>query len=551
MFFEVISANPGDAHLDATGKFFFANFKLMDSIHAVRRIEKGSNTIMKLNYLYVIFAFALIPSSCAHRYQFDFANSWSWEQLEQAAPTEECRENIHQIQKNITLNDAQFLFKQLTALPKPVEIRRLAEIEALQEQWGGGFYGYVRAYFQDLDQIPIPNDFVSLVECALYLSKAKSEIKRVVTRTDLRYQVNFLKEGFPTDLRPPNSRSMRLNINTTSFRDVLDLFEKKKVSLKDAQKIAEDETFQQMLRSRKEIGQIPEPLPDTENLAQFVYNAASREPIHMLWKWINPWNYFCFADVFMKQANYRKLLTEIEANRDSLEALILGRITQYIPDTIRFEEQIDFAVNWGVRSWSTESRIGSNLAHVKNDYATIARTMRREVFQRLQPSICLVDPSRAHKRPGTDDDLVFWNFKNENDRQFYKTLSYILLDASAMYVGGKEPGWLAMDGAKDGRDLLDQIYVGIYHYNDPNIVKDGLDQGFTVNGPFYGLGYEMIETLVKEYGKPVVGDLLANGSVYFFKKYAALEKTFPKNVIHLLTDDIMKKIDELAVEMGI
>jgi len=470
--------------------------------------------------------------SCENQYGFDFNDNWNWESLEKTAKNEQTIDQIQQLKEKISLDEAKFIFSQLTLLKNPNEIQNLSVIEQQQMDWGGGFYGYVPNYFKEADKIPVPQDFDSLIECAVYLNNIRYQINRIISRPGFRYQVTFLKREIPKNKYPQLSPGLNLRINTSALQSVLDLYGQNRITFKEAQKVAENEVFQRMLLHRKNLGYIPEPLPGSEDLARFIYYAGSKKPLPMVWKWINPWNYFGYADLFLNQEEYQKLIKDINLNKDVITGIILGKI--------------DYGVNWGIRCWTTEKSLGSNLIQVKDDYPTFIRTMTHEVFHRIQISLCPVDPERQQKQKRLFEDLVYWNFENASDQKFYEVLTYIFLEGSATYVGGKEKQWLIVDGVKDGRDLLNQVFVGLYFSKNQNIVDECMSMGFKSNGPFYAIGYQITKVLVKKYGNQIVGELLTQGSLEFFQKYIGLEKKFPKNRIRIISDEIADKISELA-----
>ena len=73
-----------------------------------------------------------------------------------------------------------------------------------------------------------------------------------------------------------------------------------------------------MLQHRRDLGYVPEPLPDTESLAAMIRIAGSTDPLDRLWCWINSQNAFDYADLVQNADGYRLLLSELESHGDSL-----------------------------------------------------------------------------------------------------------------------------------------------------------------------------------------------------------------------------------------
>ncbi|GAB4180512.1 MAG: hypothetical protein Kow00108_16930 [Calditrichia bacterium] len=316
----------------------------------------------------------------------------------------------------------------------------------------------------------------------------------------------------------------KLYIDLSPIENLLSFFDQAEKNMEKAQKIANHPAFLEMLKHRRSLGYIPEPFPDSADLALFIFSAASQDPLQMIWKWLNPWNDFCLADLYMKKEKFTLMISSMKEHRAQLEKYILRKISQYTDKPVRFTDTLVFAVNWGIRSWATTRMLGSNLVQYKDDYQIMLRTLTHETFHRIQLQICPVDPSRRSGKVREFEDVTFRNFPDKKDRKLYETLSYIMLEGTATFTGGIHSSWQVDTLAVRGAKLLHEIYNALYVRNDFDTYDRLLNQGLKSNGPFYALGYYMTNKIVKKKGKSEIGKILRTGAPAFFLESAQLIK---------------------------
>jgi hypothetical protein len=303
-----------------------------------------------------------------------------------------------------------------------------------------------------------------------------------------------------------------------------------------------------MLEHRRNLGYVPEPLPDVEDLAYFIRLAASRDPVAAIWKWLNPWNDFGMADLFMNRDRYRRLLDELREKRSALESRVAARIARYAPEGVEFEDTVTFAVNFGIRSWATRYSLGTNVIQFKDRTAELVRTITHESFHRLQLELCPVDTPSVGRRSPRFEDLVRRRFPVAADRKLYEALSYVMLEGTATLVGGAPPGWDARAQAEAGRDLLAKIVEALYAKQDTTRFDELVDEGLRSNGPFYALGYWMGKRIEEERGSEEIGRLLRAGAPAFFLAY--VESVPEKEESLELPPDVVEKAKRLIAPPG-
>ncbi len=507
---------------------------------------------MQRKLLMVPALFLLVLFSCDRGQEFNYQKKWDWAELESKAPDSTARATVQSLKKILSLNEARFILKQLDRLNAPRDIHKLAEIEKQQNKWGGSFYGFIPDRFKNPKKIPLPEGLSARLKCARYLSRIRAANLKIIEKPNLQYPLQFKQRKFPRkDPHPFPKELMSLEIKTAAVGKVLDYYHSPDPGMEQAKELAAHPVFTAMLKHRRQLGYIPEPLPHEEDLAHFIYYSASRDPLPMIWKWLNPWNYFGFADLYIQQDKFRNLIDTLEQNRAMLEAIVLGKIMPYLPDKqLEFREQLGFGINFGVRSWATHEGLGSNLVQIKDDYQTLIETVTHETFHRFQLQLGRITPARQDKSPREFEDLTYWDFKQEADQKFYKTLAYIMLEGSASFISTHYSTPTLIEGVKFSRDLLDQSYVAIYETHRDDLLEQMLNMGLESNGPYYQLGFMMSRKIINYYDKQKLGALITEGPVAFFQAYIHAQDVISGGRgLQIISDRVKEKIAELEQKM--
>lgn len=494
----------------------------------------------------LIFIIVLIGlGSCGNRYGFDFKNDWTWDLLKKHSTDNKVIKQITDIENNLSIQDARFLFLQLSSLKNPSDIKHLSQIENDQYISGGGYYGFLPKYFQNPDPIPVPDNFVNIIACADFLAKIKNHIDNIVTQPNFQYNRTFSKRELSAVNTDPVIPGVHIDVNTDAVMNVIRHYIDQNMTMELAMDIANHHSFQQMLRNRKELGYIPKPLPGTEDLAKFIYNASKKDPVSKIWKWLNPWNCFGFADLNTNSELYYGICSTINENKEQFATNVISRISKYIPADFQYSDKIDLGVNWGVLSWSTDEQVGINLVQIKDDYPSIYRYTSGQIFRKMQSQILKEEYGIKSDENIQIKDIVGGRFGNIYDKFFYEMLTQILLEGTTAFVSGKEKSWIIIDGVKYGKDLLNQIYFSLYEQVNINTVEYCESEGFETNGPLIAIGYQITQELVRKYGNDIIFTVLKNNYLDFYLKYFEIEKEFRKNQFKIFDSKIIEKITYL------
>lgn len=128
---------------------------------------------VKLSLLFLL----ICVWSCGEHQKFNPKSEWDWSTLQEQTTNPKTINQIEELKKLLSINDARFIIRQLWNLKEPVDILKLSEIEKDQQLSGGGFFGYIPEYFQDKNNIPIPTNFDNLSwMCFIFSRNTKSNI---------------------------------------------------------------------------------------------------------------------------------------------------------------------------------------------------------------------------------------------------------------------------------------------------------------------------------------------------------------------------------------
>ncbi|MBN1885153.1 MAG: hypothetical protein JW876_06480 [Candidatus Krumholzibacteriota bacterium] len=445
---------------------------------------------------------------------FDPGRAWTWEELDSSLAGAGARKHLAILREDVTLVEARFLLGQLAALDGADALRRLAAYQEEQDARGGSFHGILPPFPVDPDSIPSIGDLDSFVEAALFLAEIRDRNRRAIEKST-GYPLAFRGDSLVIPYLNRAPEGFDLSIDTAAIRALLALFDRGGATADEAGKAARHPVLREMLRHRRDLGYVPPPLPDEEDLARFIFLAASAEPIDMIWKWINPCNLFCMADLALNSRVYGDILGRLERHRAGFSDDVMGRIAQFAPAGIELSETIGFGVNFGVRSWATSTGLGTNVVQFKDDYEALRRTATHEIYHRLQLRLCPVHHSRLGQSPRRFEDLVAWPFPDDRDRKLYEALACVFLEGTATYVGGSGDAPFSPDEARAGGELLALVIDELYARGDPGI-DSLLAAGLRSNGPFYALGYQLSEQIAEAGGNGAIGALLDAGAPAFF-----------------------------------
>lgn len=415
----------------------------------------------------------------------------------------------------------------------PERITELQSLEAEQAEQGASFLGMLPD--QIPDDLPVPSDLATSLDVALRLSEIRAKNLDALAETMPDYPLTFAGNAFDPEPVGDIPEGWKLAIDVDGISAILDLFDASETDAKDPVAIARMPAFVEMMRHRKELGYVPEPLIDVDGFAWCLMHATSCDPVDELWKWLHPHNFFDLSDLHTNRAEYRRLIDQLVED-GVLATYILGRIAPYAPAEDVFRDRLSFAVGWGIRGWATQATGGINIEHAKDNFAQMLPTLIHETFHRFQAQTALGNPQIEELG---FDRITSYPFESPGDCRIYQALCYIMLEGSATYVASSKPSQAWREDAKVGLQLLEQIR----EIDDPAGEDDRFDEltseGLRSNGPFYGFGALLSHKIVEDSGTSSLGDALSRGAPSFIESGLAL-----------LSDDPLAPSDPLTAQIA-
>lgn len=433
------------------------------------------------------------------------------ERIAQALKDSDLRDRWNQL-ANLVGGEAAELLTLVCSVSPPDRISELRDLETEQDKRGAGFLGMLP------DQIPdnlnVPLDLDTSIGLAIQLANIRAVNFQALSDTMPQYATSFTGRDLDLEQTAAVPAGWALDIDVSGIRAMLDFFDAKELEADSAIRIAEMSAFVEMMRHRRELGYVPEPLIDAEGLAWCLTRAASHDPIDELWKWLHPHNLFDLSDLYAHRAQYRSLIDRL-VKEDELSTYILGRIAPYAPSNTAFEDRLSFALGWGIRGWATGKTGGINIEHIKDGFPEMLPTLIHETFHRLQTSIAFVDPTVAE--PGFDR-ITSYPFDSIANRQLYQALCYIMLEGSATYVAAQGNLKTWQEDANVGLEILNELRSINCSGKEDSKYDELLNAGLLSNGPFYGLGALLSHAIVEDGGPSSLGVALQRGAPCFIER---------------------------------
>ncbi|UCF10344.1 MAG: hypothetical protein JSW65_01300 [Candidatus Bipolaricaulota bacterium] len=433
-------------------------------------------------------------------------------------------------------DDARFLVSTLEHLDPPGRISDLAKIEAEQEARGAGFLGMLPS--QTAAPLPVPEDPDAVLATALALAEIREgHLEAIRSAFGDSYALTFTGQELPAAAEAPLPQGWALELDVSGIRAVLDYIAAGRSDQQGAMAVARMAPFQEMMRHRRELGYVPEPLIDDDGFAWCLMKAGSDDPVHAIWRWLSPHNLFDLADLAQHHSQFEDLVARLEGQGELLGTAILSRLAPFAPKGAPFVDRLTFAVGWAIRGWATDVTGGINIEHIKDDFAQCLDTLVHETFHRLQLRICPKDP--LGKTSGFES-LTVGSYGSSQDQVLYRALCYVMLEGSATYVGGgvRSEG----DEARGaGIDLLERVLDVDADRGDET--SDALlNEGLKSNGPFYGLGARMSQAIVDRDGSHALGEALAAGAPAFFTRALEADRTLAERFPGRLLSSIRRLV---------
>lgn len=453
--------------------------------------------------------------------KINFTGNWNWDDLKRAAKDKRLCETINKLEKMISIEDARFISRQLISLQNPDQIKELATYQDKQKKLGAWVDGLLPDQLKDENKIILPKDLEGIINSMYQLSRVRYKNFQRIEEIG-EYPLEFSNEDLMifNDTEYIDTRNYfypdcwKLDIDLSVVKQSISFINDNDGKFEKALSIAKLPPNQEMLSHRKNLGYLPEPVTTTEDLANLLILAQSQKPLDLIWKWLNPMNFFDFADIYYSINKYQELVRQIENSIEKIKSLALGTIYKYIKLDIQFKEKFALTIGHVIRGWATDNMCGANIEYIKDNINTLLFVITHELIHRLQARIL----SERINEIVTFDEIIKGSSKNPYDNKFEEVLKLIMLEGSAEFIARRFKGKRnnEFDIVEKGISLLEQIFDYIYEKKDLDRADELLIRGLKSNGPFYSLGEYLTECIVKINTPSYYGYLLQRGPFDFF-----------------------------------
>jgi len=448
-----------------------------------------------------------------------------------------------------TTAEQDYLLGELARVQPPERLRELADYGQRQLELGGGFYGMMPDQLADPDSIPVPSDSEGRLEAALCLARQRKVNLEALKQLNPDYPLSFGGQSLTVFLdRIPTARPavdespprICLHLDTSALNGFFTALSDGEISAEEANALAALPSNQAMLQHRRELGYVPEPLPDSESLAAMISMAGSTDPLDRLWCWINSQNAFAYADLIQNAGGYRRFLSDLESHGDSLSDAALQRITQFSPPDIEFETTFAFTVGWAIRGWATPDMAGLNVEQVKDDWHYLLGTLIEETYHRLQLELF----PTATGVPATGfSALVAIETGDDRYDRLYEIVTYTVAEGVANLVRGSFANVNLAEQAGAGAELMARFVNQVLEKGDLASADALINEGLKGNGPLYGLGWKLAGVIAERDGNQAIGEYQQQGPVFFFLHGAKVSRESGEP---LLSPEVVTAVNNLA-----
>ncbi|UCH82934.1 MAG: hypothetical protein JSW50_10710 [Candidatus Latescibacterota bacterium] len=453
----------------------------------------------------------------------------------------------------VTPVEKDFLLTELARVQPPERLHELSTYGQRQSELGGGFYGMLPDQLTNPDSIPLANDDAGRMAAALRLAQQRSVNLAAMQQINPNYRLTFEGESLPSllgEIAPDwkssseSTSGLVLVLDTSALDGFFDALADGEISSEEAVALANLSSNQSMLEHRRNLGYVPEPLPDTESLAEMIRIAGSTDPLDRLWCWINPQNAFGYADLAQNVDDYTRFLSELGVNKRHLESAVVKQIESYTPEPLPLDVRFAFTVGWAIQGWATPEMVGLNLEQAKDDWHRLFGTLVEETYHRLQLELC---PTMTGKPAREFSDLVTVDTGHPGYDRLYEIITYTVLEGSANLVRGQFAAADLADKAPAGAELMTRFVEQVVQGEDVESADALISEGLKGNGPLYGLGWKLASLIAERDGKRAVGEHLRHGPVQFFNYGARLAAEQGEG---LLTGEVVAVTDALEKRLA-
>jgi tetratricopeptide (TPR) repeat protein len=437
-----------------------------------------------------LFAFAF-PKNLKSQpsYSFDFTREWTWEDMVSAVIDIDVTalNTIDNLKKQITIEDARIIFYNLSRLSSLSNIHSLHEVityerEDMRARWEPRIKKALEGFEPDDDLPGIIQTVVKLTqlrsppEPGAPSFKNKTYLPQPVMSTDIGINISF---------------------NYAAAQSVLDYYSNNNSS-GGTMDILSTEPYRVMLEYQK--------LDDVtaDELMKMLEYSHKDEPLHNVYKWINPASFRGFGGVSLFYGDFRKVLEAIQNNEENIKLSIMEHLSGYMPANTVLNSELMPLFGSGIAGFSYNGKLGVNLEYPSDDYKYLLNLFTHQIFQQAQDELQLP---------------VFELIVKKEDSRFLDIMDKIMRTGCANYIGPLGYETRPSNLLEKDFQVFNKAFKYLYNSKNRSYTDSLIRSGFTHPSPFYTMGTQMAYIIETVAGKKALLESIMLGPVYFFDKY--------------------------------
>ncbi|MBS3737257.1 hypothetical protein KGY72_08830, partial [Candidatus Bipolaricaulota bacterium] len=233
----------------------------------------------------------------------------TYEDIKKRSKSQGFAGKITEIEDLLAPEDITFLWNQVNRLEDITELEILESYLDRQKKLGACVTELLPSPIEKIVGMSFTDNPGCHYETMVNLGRQRNNNLKAVESLEeypLEFQENDLKELSLPGSSADYPQNWRVELDASALTGTIDLFGNHVPDEKttEASTVASSYPNQQMLAHRRNLGYLPEPITEEEDLAELLKWGASRDPEDMIWKWLHPMNIFDFSDIFLNLKDY-------------------------------------------------------------------------------------------------------------------------------------------------------------------------------------------------------------------------------------------------------
>ena len=452
----------------------------------------------------LILALLCAPFLQAQNSNFTF----NWDQLKN--DTKISKNEVTWLLENLNNQERDKAIKLVTSLSKSEAAQLLTSYFYMD----GSYRNRTNAKYLDSFATRPPKGKAGIIRIAYLTSKLRLEnIKQMQSISVYKAEFTEGELNIPLANKEHFNKEVELKFDYEPAKIILQLLSKPNVSYQEILDKTDLHQFNKMIDHRSQSF-YRTPI-NKELLATCIQIAASDKPIHQLYRYTNPYGLLNFSDIKNNIENYKKIINVLSNKEEEIFNYINVSISPLLPKNTKFSREVSFFFMNGADGWAIGDVTALDLNYYKDDYKTLLNLLLHETYHSGQNAI-----SKSKK-----------NIKEEPNRSFENTLTYIFKEGTASYLA--PPKILSSSEndlmIKQGITLFEAYFKNTIEKNIPKEARKLKNKGVASAGPFYWLGAEMSRVIVSNSNTKKLASIIPYDGVKFFQTYIKAIKKSKKH----------------------